>query len=648
MKYRQEIDGLRAIAVLAVIFYHAGFGVAKGGFLGVDIFFVISGFLISSLLMASLEERSFSMARFYERRARRILPALCVVVAASVPAAYIIMLPSQLNDFSASVLAVLAFVANIFFWQKTGYFAPESNEMPLLHTWSLGVEEQFYILFPMILWLLWRYARRYILPSLLLFFAISFALCEVGSRVAPNANFYLLPTRTWELLAGACCACVCLKRKIIASHALSLLGLALLLFSILWFDDRMSMPSALTLLPIIGVSIIVVFATSESIGGQILSLRPLVGIGRISYSAYLWHHPLFAFVRIMSPVQPSSVVMGALICVSLFLGWVSWYWIEQPLRVATHPRYVRTPHALCLLAVFLVLLLGASGAGLMTQGNLNGWLRHAPEPQARAYQLIEEARNRANHYDDGQCVFDVREFGEALEQRLGKCFATYGAGIAVIGDSHGINLFGELRHIYRGKFLVSFAQGMCRPHSPRAFCYYDAFLAFTKSHPNYFFKIIYEQAGWHLLMTPAGNEINENDLYGLSVDAVVPDYVPNHAYIEAVKTYLAALSVYSKVTWLGPHIEPQIREEVAVRMGCNHVFSLRPNQTALFERIDRDIQTALADSSVSYLSQMQDIEFDMQRDFMNCDTVYFYDTNHYSAAGEKRFGEQLKNILYLR
>ncbi len=208
MQHRPEIDGLRALAVVPVIFFHAGIEAFSGGFVGVDIFFVISGFLITTILVGDLERGDFSIGRFYERRIRRILPALFFVVACITPVAVALMIPMQLEDFARSALAVVFFVSNILFWRETGYFAPAAEEQPLLHTWSLSVEEQFYVLFPLALAALWRFGRQ---RTTLVFAAIavvSLAASEVGWRVAPTGNFYLLPTRAWELLAGSLCAFV--------------------------------------------------------------------------------------------------------------------------------------------------------------------------------------------------------------------------------------------------------------------------------------------------------------------------------------------------------------------------------------------------------------------------------------------------------
>ena len=209
MRYRSEIDGLRALAVVPVVLFHAGVPLVGGGFVGVDVFFVISGYLITSILIEELDTGTFSIRRFYERRARRILPALFLVMAASVPFAWAWMQPDALIGFSESIAAATFFVSNIYFWQTSSYFAIVNEQLPLLHTWSLAVEEQFYLVFPLVLWALWKLSPRHLLSALILLALISLAYSEWRWRGASEANFYLAPSRAWELLAGAAAGIHC-------------------------------------------------------------------------------------------------------------------------------------------------------------------------------------------------------------------------------------------------------------------------------------------------------------------------------------------------------------------------------------------------------------------------------------------------------
>ena len=214
MKYRAEIDGLRALAVVPVIFFHAGFELFSGGFVGVDVFFVISGYLITTILIEDLENQRFSLVNFYERRARRILPALFFVMFVCIPFAWMWMLPSQMKDFSQSLVAVSLFASNVLFWRESGYFDAAAEEKPLLHTWSLAVEEQYYVLFPIFLFLAWRYGKKRVFWMIVAMASISLLLSEWGWRNKATANFYLAPTRAWELFAGSIAAFIVQKNGV--------------------------------------------------------------------------------------------------------------------------------------------------------------------------------------------------------------------------------------------------------------------------------------------------------------------------------------------------------------------------------------------------------------------------------------------------
>ena len=302
MEYRREIDGLRALAVLPVILFHAGFKYFSGGFVGVDIFFVISGYLITSIILAEQEAGTFSIIRFYERRARRILPALFLVMLACLPFAWLWLLPHDMQNFSQSLIGVSAFISNILFWLTSGYFETAAELKPLLHTWSLAVEEQYYLFFPVFLVLTWHIGKRWILFFLSIVFLISLLAAQWGSALKPDATFYLLPTRGWELLIGAFIAFYFTKKdRTILSKNLNeaggLLGLALIIYAIFKFDNQLPFPSFYALVPTIGAGLIILCATQITFVGKLLGNKLLVGIGLISYSAYLWHQPLLAFSK---------------------------------------------------------------------------------------------------------------------------------------------------------------------------------------------------------------------------------------------------------------------------------------------------------------------------------------------------------------
>ena len=344
LTYRPEIDGLRAIAVGAVILYHAqitifGHQLFRGGFIGVDIFFVISGYLITSIILKELfTTGSFSFKHFYERRIRRILPALLFIMLIFLPFAWMYLLPSDFIDFSKSILYSLGFSSNFYFHYSGQQYGAESGLLkPFLHTWSLSVEEQYYILFPIILLITFKYFRKYIIHILILGFVISLGLADWGSRNHPSFNFYVLPTRGWELLAGSIVAYFEVTKGHRSKNKklnliLPTIGLFLIGHSILFFNDKMFHPSFYTLSPIIGVCSIIWFSQKNEIITKILSTKLFVGMGLISYSLYLWHYPIFAFSRITEFLSEDLSNKLFLVIVTFALSILSYYFIEKPFR----------------------------------------------------------------------------------------------------------------------------------------------------------------------------------------------------------------------------------------------------------------------------------------------------------------------------
>lgn len=342
LSYRREIDGLRAIAVLAVILFHADLEPFSGGFVGVDIFFVISGYLITSIIKSELESGEFSIVKFYERRARRILPALFFMLVCCLPFAIAWLLPEDLISFGKSLLSVSTFSSNFYFLNSTDYFSPAAEEQPLLHTWSLAVEEQYYVLFPLLLIFLWRRMRARIPEMILLIATLSLLASELSWRSGNSEmNFYLLHTRAWELLAGSLLALTPgspLQSLRKWSGALAMLGLAMILYGIFMLDGSTPSPSLQIMPPVLGTVLVLAYAQQTNLAGRLLGSPLLVGIGLISYSAYLWHQPLFAFARITLDHHASYLIMLLLSALSLLIGYASWKYIETPFRKARHSR----------------------------------------------------------------------------------------------------------------------------------------------------------------------------------------------------------------------------------------------------------------------------------------------------------------------
>lgn len=440
MDYRPEIDGLRALAVLPVILFHAGFQTFGGGFVGVDVFFVISGYLITSIIVAQKHAGTFTLINFYERRARRILPALFVVMFACMPFAWLWLLPQEMKSFSQSLVAVSVFASNVLFWRTSGYFAPAAELIPLLHTWSLAVEEQYYLFFPIFLLLTWRFGKRWILGVLGLVAIISLVAAQWSSVADRAAAFYLLPTRGWELLVGVFVAFYCsnsVKQNLnrTASEVGGAIGVLLLVYAIFAFDRQTPFPSLYTLIPTIGTALIILFATQQTLVGKLLGTKSLVGVGLISYSAYLWHQPLFAFARLRIVDGPSKLLLSALAITAVMLAYLSWKYVEIPFR--NKQRYSSKQ----------IFAYGAVGSALFVTFGLVGHFTKGFQTDSTGQMESGWLKCSAQNMNNGLCVFGNLGTREA---------------IVLVGDSHMGHLSKAIIKSFGDRYLIiSITCGSC-------------------------------------------------------------------------------------------------------------------------------------------------------------------------------------------
>lgn len=450
LKYRPEIDGLRALAVVAVILFHAavpGFG---GGFIGVDIFFVISGYLITGIITKELILGHFSLAQFYERRIRRILPALFFVMLCCLVPACCLLLPSQWDEFYKSVIAVPLFVSNVLFWLSSGYFSTASEQKPLLHTWSLGVEEQFYIVFPLLLWLFWRFGRKNIVTLLWILFAASFSLAQWGGNLSahapfidqdlhwtniPNGAFFLAPMRAWELLLGALVCLHPVKQYKKSYEWLAWIGLAGIVAPVFVYSKATPFPGFYALLPAMSTGFVLSCASAETRVARVLSHRFAVAIGLISYSAYLWHQPLLSFARIYMMEALSYPAAALLIVATFVLAYISWRYIEQPFRNKNFGSR-RQIFAFAFLGSVLFVLCGF--AGLQTNGF------HFKKLSQTEQSLITPVKSNAEQQENTCFLLDKAVQADAFAKN--SCAAVSKArNILLIGDSHAASLYPALK-----------------------------------------------------------------------------------------------------------------------------------------------------------------------------------------------------------
>lgn len=395
VRYRRDIDGLRALAVVPVILFHAGVAPFTGGYVGVDVFFVISGYLIAGLITAEMERGRFTVVGFYERRIRRIFPALFLVLAASFVAAFFLLLPQTFTEFSKSLVAATLFASNMLFDRSTGYFASPAEREVLLHTWSLAIEEQFYLLFPLLLLTARRFAGGRFLPVLLPILALSLAFGVASELLRPHQSFYLLPARGWELLLGAVLAHEVVRAPSGARlrDLLSLAALVMLGVSIFVFDQSTPYPGWHALLPCLGTALLIWCGKGGEAGfvQRLLAWRPLVFVGLISYSLYLWHWPLLAFSRARKLGALEPLETAAVLAVVVTLSVLSWRYVERPFRGAGGVLTRRQVFLCAAAAMAATTALG--GFGVVTRG----WPARLPDFDAD-YRIPGR-----ESYNEGRC-----------------------------------------------------------------------------------------------------------------------------------------------------------------------------------------------------------------------------------------------------
>jgi peptidoglycan/LPS O-acetylase OafA/YrhL len=368
--YRPDIDGLRALAVLPVVFYHYRVAGFSGGFVGVDIFFVISGFLITSLIHAEMGEARFSILRFYERRIRRIFPAIFALLAAVTALALVLLFPRDLLEYARSLIATTLFASNIEFWERAGYFDTAADLKPLLHTWSLAVEEQFYLVWPAILFLSRRAGPRLLLLIVCAILLLSLAESEREVAQAPTAAFYLLPSRMWELMLGAVLAVAQLRapQSAVTGNVISGLGLTLIGWAVVTYGPDAPFPGLAAIPPCLGAALLIYAGENRALlATRALSLAPLVFIGLISYSLYLWHWPLYVLAKYYASAPLGAGETLALILLSGLLAWLSYRFVEQPFRQRKDLFHGRRLFALAGAAMAIAIVIGGAivaGRGL--------------------------------------------------------------------------------------------------------------------------------------------------------------------------------------------------------------------------------------------------------------------------------------------
>ncbi|WP_223464829.1 acyltransferase family protein [Pseudomonas sp. GL-RE-26] len=462
-KYRPDIDGLRAIAVLSVVAFHAFPSLIQGGFVGVDVFFVISGFLISSIIFGSLEKNSFSFVDFYCRRVNRIFPALLLMLAVTWSFGWFSLLADEYTQLGKYIAGGAAFVSNFVLLGEAGYFDNSAETKLLLHLWSLGIEEQFYLIWPLIVWAAWK-ARLNALILILLVGGTSFALNIMSVHADPVATFYSPQTRFWELLVGSFLAYIIMHKQQIfpawrestgpvVRNIQSLAGLTLLAAAFALTTKSNQFPGWWALLPTVGAALIISAGPFAWFNRTILSRRPLVWFGLISFPLYLWHWPLLTFQRILNNEPPSVLARGLAVAASILLAWITYRYVEKFIRRRTNPRKTA--------AILSLAMAGIAAAGLATL-KLDGIPSRFPteikEIADFKYEFLKDARNP-------ECWISITApYNGFAPKCLDAGDSSGSERILIWGDSHAARLYPGLASVVdRRATLLQATRSSCPP-----------------------------------------------------------------------------------------------------------------------------------------------------------------------------------------
>lgn len=429
--FRGDIQGLRAVAVIPILLFHAGVEILRGGYTGVDVFFVISGFLITQIILGDIEKQKFSILKFYQRRVARILPALFFVLLASgLAAGFVLQIPSEISSFFLSLAAASAFASNIYFFQEINYFAGGAESEALLHTWSLGVEEQFYIFFPIFLFALRNVGRKTLKAALIGVSLVSLVAGTIVQQFDPLMDFYMLPFRTWELLIGSLIA-IGVQPKLgpKLSTLAALTGAAMIAASAFLLVNWLPFPSPFALVPCIGTALVIAYGQNTVIG-RVLSAKPFQWIGMISFSLYLWHWPIITFYRQTTGDHLDLVETGGLLAASVFAAAVSYYLVENPARDRLRSLPTKT-------AVIIggVSALAVSGVALLVANNAGKiWNVDPRVEQIASYQNYKEWTTYPEQVAVAGCF--IANASEALDEEFCLTLRPDARNVLILGDSH--------------------------------------------------------------------------------------------------------------------------------------------------------------------------------------------------------------------
>tara|TARA_Y100000389_G_scaffold83702_1_gene80291 strand:+ start:115 stop:2037 length:1923 start_codon:yes stop_codon:yes gene_type:complete len=629
MNYRKEIDGLRAISILPVIFFHFGYPAFSGGYIGVDIFFVISGYLITTFIIKENDRKNFSLIKFYERRARRILPLLLIVLLITTSISYFLFTPTYLDFYYKSVLAALFFYSNFFFWNKSGYFETGSDINPIFHTWSLSIEEQYYLIFPLVFLFFIKIFGKKIITLLSATILIGACLSHYLSMFHPSANFYLLPFRIFQISIGVLTAILLnyykfSKFNIFTKNIFSLFGLFLIIISIFLFNEDTLSPSLFSLIPLVGCSLVILFTNERTYIFKILTNKILVFVGLLSYGLYLWHIPILTFYKINYSINDIFDYIIILL-LTFLITLITWKYVEKPFR---NFELIKSKLFFNILLVFLILFLGLIFTLIFNSGKrISNFEKNLDPENKKIFLETSKATKTAGYesmYDDGNCKFWSKNLDDDFLNRFENCKNKANQkAIIMLGDSHQMDLYNGISKTSDKKFIASISRGRCRLHTPNPLgyqgCQFSEIKDFLEKNSKEISTLIYHQSGSFFLSGSKNLPIKTK-------------------HIMETINYLLTFTDIENVIWIGPRIEPNIMMDFTFTKNYKkHKKFVNYN----IKYVDEQITKKTFNSNIKYISLIKAINFEFNKDF-NVDGKFTYsDYDHWSEFGEFYFTEKI-------
>lgn len=610
------IQGLRALAVISVIVFHLNPLWLPGGFLGVDIFFVISGLLIARMLSNDIHTNGrVRILRFYGKRLFRIAPAALTVTLASFPLAYLALLPFDLRDYGASMVGVTTLTLNKMVANNIGYFSPLAETQPLLHFWSLMVEIHFYLLIPFVFYFLRRLELIRIAVLTLLIASLIYG--DWLSTWDLKNSYFLLPSRAWELLFGALLFLFMATRE--NSHSTVrwvswVLPLSVVcLLGFLWlFSAATKHPSFLSVAPVVATGILIWSILSDPAGRlvRLFSARWLVLLGNMSFSLYLWHYPFIVFFKadtgLLSHGDMVLAVFGTLVCST-----ITYLTIERS-SFSFQGEIDRTRKGLLGWVGVAVVVTFLGIYGFVSDGFESFWIKRQPEAVKTAYRLSRNASDFRRHDEETDCTFRVEAFDDSVKNRVDLCATRHEKGTLIVGDSHAIGVWRLAKKVSENsenqRFVVGIARGGCKPYKQTPGCSLEKMSQDADYLGQRFSRVLYVQAG-SSLVTATG--------------------APRHENVQSVLMFLDGLSNSVDTAWIGPRTEPGIDQRRFVRAGCGIEQPFDPVHKANISQLDSYLNEELSSHRVRFISQKT---LSLER-FGDCDRLFWRDSNHWSPSG---------------